>query len=79
MTGDDCCGFGVYVGGSLVAWFPEFGQKEQEWCTENFFGQWLIWKASKPEPLPLTEEEKKEADARLPTWRNTPNNREGGE
>ena len=57
-----CYGVGVYVGGDLVAWFPEFGEKEREWCTENYFGRWLTWRATAPEHLPLTEKEQAEAD-----------------
>jgi hypothetical protein len=50
-------GAAVIVGGKVVAWFAEFDEAAQEWCTENHFGQWLIWRATPPVIVPLTDEE----------------------
>lgn len=50
-------GAAVIVGGVVVAWFAEFDEAAQEWCTENHFGQWLAWRAKPPEIVPLTEAE----------------------
>jgi len=50
-------GAAVLVDGKTVAWFAEFTESANEWCTENYFGQWLAWRAMPPEIVPLTSEE----------------------
>lgn len=50
-------GAAVLVGGRIVAWFAEFTDEAQEWCTANYFGQWLVWRATPPNMVPLTKEE----------------------
>lgn len=57
----DGLGTAVIVGGVVVAWFADFTQEASEWCTENHFGQWLVWRAKAPEIVPLTEAEYDEA------------------
>lgn len=54
-------GAAVLVRGKVVAWFSEFTEEAQEWCTENHFGEWLTWRAKPPEIVPLTEAEYDEA------------------
>lgn len=54
-------GAAVLVRGQVVAWFAEFTEEAQEWCTENHFGEWLTWQAKPPELVPLTEAEYDEA------------------
>ena len=43
--------------GQIMAWFAEFTEEAREWCTENYFGEWLVWRARPPEIVPLTEAE----------------------
>jgi len=50
-------GAAVIVNGQVVAWFADFTEEAQDWCTENHFGQWLTWRAKPPEIVPLTEAE----------------------
>lgn len=50
-------GAGVYVNGRPVAWFATFDQAASDWCTENYFGRWLIYKSTAPMPVPKTKEE----------------------
>ena len=50
----------VLVRGRIVAWFADFDDRAEEWCTENHFGEWLTWRATAPQPIPLTEQESKE-------------------
>lgn len=54
---NDNIGTVVIVDGKLVAWFADFNEEAREWCTENFFGRWLGWKAKEPEQIPLTIED----------------------
>lgn len=54
----------VLVDGVVVAWFAEFTAEAQMWCTENYFGQWLTWRAAAPVPIPLTEEEMRDVKRR---------------
>lgn len=54
-------GAAVIVHGQVVAWFADFTEEAREWCTENYFGQWLTWRAKPPEIVPLTEAEYVEA------------------
>lgn len=54
----------VLVDGVVVAWFAEFTEEAQMWCTENHFGRWLTWRAAAPVPIPLTEDEMREAKRR---------------
>jgi hypothetical protein len=61
-------GAAVFVQGELVAWFAEFNDEAQEWCSENHFGQWLTWPAEAPKPIPLTAEQKSKADAKVAEW-----------
>ena len=48
-------GTAVIVNGSVVAWFREFDESAHDWCTRNFFGEWLTWDAHKPEVIPLSK------------------------
>jgi hypothetical protein len=50
-------GAGVLVDGVMVAWFADFTEEAREWCTENHFGRWLVWRATRPEIVPITPEE----------------------
>ena len=50
-------GAAVIVRGQVVAWFADFTEEAREWCTENHFGEWLVWRAKAPEIVPLTEAE----------------------
>ena len=54
-------GAAIIVDGVVVAWFAEFTDEAREWCTENYFGRWLVWRAKTPEIVPLTEGEYDEA------------------
>ena len=54
-------GAAVIVRGVVVAWFADFTEEAREWCTENHFGEWLTWRAKRPEIVPLTEAEYDEA------------------
>jgi hypothetical protein len=56
-TAKGVLGAAVIVGGVVVAWFANFDEAAQEWCTENHFGQWLMRRAKPPELVPLTEAE----------------------
>ncbi len=68
MANSDGSCFCIVVNGKIVAWFDEFNEEAREWCTENYFGQWLAWKAKPPEMIPLTQEELKEAEHRAKNW-----------
>ena len=57
----DVLGAAVIVRGVVVAWFADFTEDAREWCTENHFGEWLTWRAKRPEIVPLTEAEYDEA------------------
>lgn len=57
----DGLGAAVIVDGVVVAWFADFTEEAREWCTENHFGRWLVWRAKAPEIVPLTEAEYGEA------------------
>ena len=50
-------GSAVIVQVEIVAWFADFNEEARWWCTENYFGEWLTWRAKAPEIVPLTEEE----------------------
>ena len=56
-------GAAVIVRGVVVAWFADFDEAAEEWCTENHFGQWLIWRAKRPEIVPLTPDEMAKVEA----------------
>jgi hypothetical protein len=47
----------VLVDGVIVAWFADFSEEAEQWCTENYFGRWLAWRAKPPEMIPITPEE----------------------
>lgn len=57
----DLLGTAVLVDGAIVAWFEDFDDVAREWCTENYFGEWLAWRATPPEIVPLTDAEEREA------------------
>ena len=46
----------VLIAGSPVAWFKYHDQAEQ-WATENYFGRWLMRRATAPEVVPFTDAE----------------------
>jgi hypothetical protein len=50
-------GIVVIVNGEIVAWFANFNISAQEWCRDNYYGQWLAIPGIKPKISPLTEEE----------------------
>lgn len=50
-------GAAIIVDGVVVAWFADFTEEARDWCTENYFGRWLVWRAKAPETVPLTEAE----------------------
>lgn len=50
-------GAAIIVDGQVVAWFAQFTEEAREWCTENYFGKWLVWGAKSPELIPMTKEE----------------------
>ncbi len=54
-------GVAVIVDGVVVAWFIDFNDEAQQWCTENHFGKWLAWRAKPPEIVTLTDAELSEA------------------
>ena len=62
---DAVLGAGVLVDGVMVAWFADFTEEAREWCTENHYGRWLVWRATRPEIVPISPEdlEKVGADA----------------
>ena len=64
---DAVLGAGVLVDGVMVAWFADFTEEAREWCTENHFGRWLVWRATRPEIVPITPEElaRVEAEAQV--------------
>lgn len=57
MSNNRRLGCGVYFNGNMVAWFSEFNQDAQEWCSEYYFGEWLTWPCYEPARYVLTEEE----------------------
>lgn len=50
-------GFSVIVRGSVVAWFAEWNEAAEDWCRDNHFGEWLTWRSTAPEIIPLTPTE----------------------
>ena len=50
-------GVAVLVSNEIKAWFPEFTEEVRNWCTENYFGQWLTLPAYEPSIKPFTKEE----------------------
>ena len=51
----------VIANGQIVAWFAEYTQETHQWCTDNYFGQWMTFrKVNPPEIIPLTPDELKE-------------------
>ena len=50
-------GTAVIVNRCIVAWFREFDEAARDWCTENYFGQWLTWQAKAPEMVMLSRDE----------------------
>lgn len=54
-------GIAVIVEGIVVAWFHKFDDTVRDWCTENYFGRWLLCKAECPVLIPLTEEQFQQA------------------
>lgn len=58
-------GTAVLVGGQLVAWFADFNEEAADWCRDNYFGQWLTWRATYPEPIPLTKDEEAEVQKKV--------------
>ena len=52
----------VLVRGAAVAWFADFDDAAVAWCTENHFGEWLVWRAAAPLLIPLTEQEAAECE-----------------
>jgi len=54
---NDLLGASVIVNGKVVAWFADFNEEAREWCTENHFGEWLVWRATPPVIVPLTDAE----------------------
>ena len=56
-------GTSVIFRGEIVAWFSEFTDEAQNFCTENYFGEWLTWRAYKPVSKPLTKTEIAKANA----------------
>jgi len=50
-------GSAVLVCGYIVAWFADFDQAAQEWCTENHFGEWLVVRAKCPRLVPPSKKE----------------------
>ncbi len=60
-TLNDGLGVAVLIDGVVVAWFANFTEEARQWCTENHFGRWLVWRAKTPEIIPLTDDEYEEA------------------
>ena len=58
-------GTAVLVGGQIVAWFADFNEESADWCRDNYFGQWLTWRATYPETVPLTDEEEREVQKKV--------------
>jgi len=58
-------GTAVLVNGQVVAWFATFDESAVEWCRDNYFGQWLTWRAKPPEVVPLTEDEELEVQKKV--------------
>jgi hypothetical protein len=57
-------GVAVIVRGVVVAWFAELDEAAEDWCRENYFGEWLTWRAKQPEIVPLTPEETADIERR---------------
>ena len=55
---DTPIGTAIIVDGQIVAWFSEWDEAARDWCTENFFGLWLGWRAKRPEIIPLSDDER---------------------
>lgn len=51
-------GVAVVVDGETVAWFSVFDEAAHDWCSELYFGKWLLWPAEIPELVALTPEQK---------------------
>ena len=64
MSMDAGLGVCVLVRGAVVAWFADFDDEAEQWCTENHFGEWLTWRAAAPTPIPLTVAEREECEKR---------------
>ena len=64
----DKLGVAILVDGEIVAWFAELTDEVQEWCTENYFGRWLAWRAETPKVIPLTEDEEKDIARKVEEW-----------
>jgi hypothetical protein len=58
-------GTAVLVNGEIVAWFANFDESAEDWCRDNHFGNWLTWRATPPETIPLTTEEQELVDANV--------------
>ena len=59
----------VLVRGAVVAWFADFDDAAEDWCTQNHFGEWLTWRAAAPVPIPLTAIEQAACDKRAAALR----------
>lgn len=55
-------GVAVVYCGEIVAWFKEFDEDAQEWCSSTFYRRWRTFAAKAPEIIPFTEEEIREAE-----------------
>lgn len=73
-------GQAIIVNGEVVAWFKYPDELSSDWCSCAHFGQWLAWRATAPEVIPLNEEEKKELDRKArELWGKLQPNFEAGE
>lgn len=52
------------VRGAVIAWFADFDEAARDWCSDNYFGEWLTWRSAAPSPIPLTEDEMAECSKR---------------
>ncbi len=39
-------GRAVFVNGAMVAWFAEFNEAAEDWCIDNYYGEWLTYPAA---------------------------------
>lgn len=57
-------GVAVIADGEVVAWFAIFDEAAHEWCSERYFGKWILWPAEIPVLAVLTPEQKAEVKAK---------------
>ena len=57
-------GVAVIADGEVVAWFAVFDEAAHDWCSEWYFGKWILWPAEIPVLAVLTPEQEAEVKAK---------------